>query len=125
MHFTSDFWTEVKKTPPTKLLMSTAFYPQTDGLSEISNNQVTQYLLAFATHHQDQWDTICPLYQCKRQTMRKEIGVVHPRYLWKHLLYTDKAMQPLKHFLQATHIAARRWYLGQYRKDEHLGQGDI
>ena len=57
--------------------------------------------------------------------MRKQIGVVHPRYLWKHLLYTDKAMQPLKHFLQATHIATRRWYLGQYRDDEHLGQGDM
>jgi hypothetical protein len=31
----------------------------------------------------------------------------------------------LKHFLQATHIASPRWYLGQYPKDEHLGQGDI
>jgi hypothetical protein len=34
-------------------------------------------------------------------------------------------MQPLKHFLQATHIAIRRWYLGQYINDEHLGQGEI
>jgi len=67
----------------------------------------------------------CPLYQHERQMMRKEIGVVHPRYLWKHLLYTDKAIQPLKHFLNDTHIATRRWYLGQFRNDEHLGQGDI
>ena len=56
--------------------------------------------------------------------MRKEIGVVHPRYLWKHLLYTDKAMKPLKHFLNDTHIAIRRWYLGQFRDDEYLGQGN-
>jgi hypothetical protein len=62
---------------------------------------------------------------CERQTMCKEIGVVHPRYLWKYLLYTDKVIQPLKHFLQAIHIATRRWYLGQYCNDEHVGQGDI
>ena len=59
--FTSDFWTEVNKKLQTKLLMSTAFHPQTDGLSEISNKQVTWYLQAFATHHQDQWDTMLPL----------------------------------------------------------------
>jgi hypothetical protein len=67
----------------------------------------------------------CPLYQRERQMMRKEIGVVHPRYLWKHVLYTDKVMQPLNHFLQAMRIATRRWYLGQYRTCEPLGQGDI
>ena len=54
-----------------------------------------------------------------------EIGVVHPRYLWKHLLYTDKALQPLKHFLHDTHIATRRWYLGEFRNDAHIGQGNI
>jgi hypothetical protein len=59
-HFTSDFWMEVNNRLLTKLLMSTAFHPQTDGLSEISNKQVTQYLQAFATHHQDQWDTMLP-----------------------------------------------------------------
>jgi hypothetical protein len=51
--------------------------------------------------------------------------VVHPWYLWKHLLYTDKVMQPLKHFLQATHIATWSWCLGQYCNSEHLGQGHI
>ena len=56
--------------------------------------------------------------------MRKGIGVVHPRHLWKHLLYSDKAMNPLKEFLNDTHIATRRWYLGQFRDDQHLGQGD-
>ena len=57
--------------------------------------------------------------------MHNEIEVVYPRYLWKHLLYTDNALQPLKHFLHDTHIATRRWYLGQFRNDEHLRQGDM
>jgi hypothetical protein len=41
--------------------MSTALHPQTDGLSEISNKQVTQYLHTFTTQHQGQWDTMLPL----------------------------------------------------------------
>jgi hypothetical protein len=57
----SDFWAEVSKRFQTKLLMSTAFHPQTDGLSEISNKQVTRYLQAFTTHHHDQWDTMLTL----------------------------------------------------------------
>jgi transposase InsO family protein len=58
--FTSDFWAEVSKRLQTKLLMSMVFHPQTDGLSEISNKQVTRYLQAFTTHHQDQRDTMLP-----------------------------------------------------------------
>jgi len=38
-----------------------AFHPQSDGLLEIPNMHVTHYLHAFATHHQDKWDTILPL----------------------------------------------------------------
>jgi hypothetical protein len=36
--------------------MWTAFHPQTDGQSEISNTQVTKYLQAFTTHHLAGWD---------------------------------------------------------------------
>jgi hypothetical protein len=43
-HYTSDFWAEVSMRLQTKLLISTAVHPQTDGLSEISNNQVTRYV---------------------------------------------------------------------------------
>jgi len=57
-HFTSDFWVEVSKRLQTQLLMSTVFHPQTEWLSEISNEQVTRYLQAFTTHHQNQWDTM-------------------------------------------------------------------
>jgi hypothetical protein len=47
--------------------------------------------------------------------------VVHSRYLWKHLLYTDNVIQFLKHFLHHTYIAIQRWYLGQFHNDEHHG----
>jgi len=62
----SDFSAEVIERLKTKLLMSTVFHPQTDGLSEILNNQVMRYVHAFTTHHQDQSDTMLPLaeYAC-------------------------------------------------------------
>jgi hypothetical protein len=66
--FMSDFWAEVSQRLQTKLLMSTVFHLQTDGLSEIANKQVTWYLQAFATHHQDQWDTMLPLVECAYNT---------------------------------------------------------
>jgi hypothetical protein len=61
--FTSDFWTEVKQKLQMKLLMLSAFHPQRDRPPEITNKQVTWFLLAFATHHQDQWDTLLPLVE--------------------------------------------------------------
>src|SRR5947207_11098235 len=38
-----------------KLNMSMAFYPQTDGQSEILNQILKQYLRTFCNYHQDDW----------------------------------------------------------------------
>ena len=56
VHFTADYWREVARILQTKLLMSTAFHPETDGLSENSNKTVVRYLHGFATHDQANWD---------------------------------------------------------------------
>jgi hypothetical protein len=56
-----DFWTEVTRRMGTKLLKSTAFHPQTDGLAENSNKTITEYLKAYATHSPDNWDEMLPL----------------------------------------------------------------
>ena len=42
--FTSEFWTELMKVWKTKLAMSTAFHPQTDGQAEKANSIVKRYL---------------------------------------------------------------------------------
>ena len=42
--FTSIFWKELQKLMGTKLLMSTAFNPQTDGTTEQANRSVAQIL---------------------------------------------------------------------------------
>jgi len=56
VRFTADYWREVARILKTKLLMSRAFHPKMDGLSEDSNKMVVRYLRAFATHDQANWD---------------------------------------------------------------------
>jgi hypothetical protein len=46
-------------------------------------------------------------------------------YETRQYLYTYKEMQPLKHFLHDTHLATRRWHLGQFRNNEPLRQGEM
>jgi hypothetical protein len=60
VRFTADYWKEVARILQTKLLMSTAFHPETDGLSENSNKTVVRYLRGFATHDQANWDDYLP-----------------------------------------------------------------
>jgi len=68
VRFTADYWREVARILQTKLLMSMAFHPETDGLSENSNKTVVRYLSGFATHDQANWDDYLPLaeyaYNC-------------------------------------------------------------
>jgi hypothetical protein len=47
----------------TKLPMSTAFHPETDGLSDKSNKTVVRYLHGFATHDLAHWDDYLPLVE--------------------------------------------------------------
>jgi hypothetical protein len=54
--FTSWFWQTVFQTMGTKLAMSTAFHPQTDGQTERANRTLEDMLCAFTSYHQDDWD---------------------------------------------------------------------
>jgi hypothetical protein len=53
--FTSKFWREVHRLLGTKLLLSTAFHPQTDGASERSIQSITQILRALVSANQKNW----------------------------------------------------------------------
>jgi len=59
--FTSKFWREVHRILGTKLKMSTAFHPQTDGASERSIRSVTQILRAMVRPDQMDWTDKVPL----------------------------------------------------------------
>jgi hypothetical protein len=59
--FTADFWRALMDILGTKLRMSTAFHPQTDGQAEKANSIVGTYLRAFAADHPDRWPSLLSL----------------------------------------------------------------
>jgi transposase InsO family protein len=54
--FTSSFWSELWKRLGTKLAMSTAYHPQTDGQTERANRTIEDILRAYVNNKQDDWD---------------------------------------------------------------------
>jgi transposase InsO family protein len=54
--FTSRFWQSLFNTLGTKLSMSTAFHPQTDGQTERANRTLEDMLRAVVGYRQDDWD---------------------------------------------------------------------
>jgi hypothetical protein len=54
--FISDFWNEFCKRIGTKLKLSTANHPQTDGQTEIVNQYFDQRLRPYLNYYQDDWD---------------------------------------------------------------------
>jgi transposase InsO family protein len=58
--FVSRFWREVYQLLGTKLLMSTAYHPQTDGSSERAIRTVSSILRAFVSSDQTDWSDKLP-----------------------------------------------------------------
>jgi hypothetical protein len=61
VRFTSTFWKTLMGEFDTKLRMSTAFHPQTDGQAEKANSIVERYLRAYSAEHQNKWDQLLAL----------------------------------------------------------------
>jgi hypothetical protein len=53
--FTSHIWTELFHLSGTRLCVSSAFHPQTDGQSEVTNKIITIYLRCLASDHPRSW----------------------------------------------------------------------
>lgn len=53
--FMSDFWKELLTMNGTKLQFTTAYHPQTDGQSEVTNRALEQYLCAFTIEQPTKW----------------------------------------------------------------------
>ena len=61
--FTSIFWKELHRLMGSKLLMSTAFHPQTDGATEWANRSIAQILSTVVSNDQKDWSCKCPMVE--------------------------------------------------------------
>lgn len=79
--FTSEFWTAFHKRLGTKLKMSTANHPQTDGQTERANHTVEDMLRAYVSPHHDDWDEhLIPVEFAYNDSLNPSIGY-SPFYL--------------------------------------------
>jgi hypothetical protein len=56
--FVSAFWEEFNRILGTKIKLSTAFHPQTDGQTENANQYIDQRLRPFVNYYQDNWSEL-------------------------------------------------------------------
>lgn len=62
-HFTSRFWRSLQEELGTKLCLSTAYQPQTDGQSERTIQRLEDMLRACSLEFQGNWDENLPLVE--------------------------------------------------------------
>jgi len=55
-----EFWAHLCRLWKIKRLMSTAFHPQTDGQTEIVNQETERFIRTYTNYQQDDWDTWLP-----------------------------------------------------------------
>jgi hypothetical protein len=63
MKFTLIFWHELQRIMGVKLLMSTVFHPQTDGVMEQANRSIGPILHTIVRSDQQDWAQKCPIVE--------------------------------------------------------------
>ncbi len=76
--FVSTFWDELSRRLGVKLNHSTAYHPETDGQTEIVNNNMEQYLRAYTSFYQDDWVDWLPLAEFAGNNAVSETTGVSP-----------------------------------------------
>ena len=61
--FTSHFWRELQEAMGTKLKLSSAYHPQTDGQTERTIQSLEDLLRACTLDHRGSWDNVLPLVE--------------------------------------------------------------
>jgi hypothetical protein len=79
--FTSDFWTHLHQLLGTKLKMSSAYHPETDGATERANRTVTQMLRQCVNDKQTDWVSKLPAIEFAVNSARSESTGYAPFFL--------------------------------------------
>lgn len=67
--FVSLLWRTLCKTLGIVAKLSTSFHPETDGQSEIANQEMERYIRTFCNYGQDDWNTILPMAEFAANNM--------------------------------------------------------
>jgi hypothetical protein len=114
--FTSTFWKELFRLAGVKLLLSSAFHPQTDGQSEVTNRTIVMYLRCLAGDRPRSWLQWLPwaefCYNSSYQTSLQATPF--------HVVYGPQPPAPLKYETGTSRVAAVNVQLRD--RDEFLQQ---
>lgn len=144
--FMSLFWKEFFKMQGTKLQMSTAYHPQSDGQTEVTNRCLETYLRCFITDQPKTWVLWMPWAEFWFNTTYHEStgmtpfeavygrpppkivqvvqGEVRDEAVQKDLLERDEVLRQLKaHLLRAQD--RMRTQANKHRKERHFDVGDL
>ena len=76
--FISEFWKEFNRILGTKIKLSTADHPQTDGQTENINQWIDQRLRPFINYHQDDWSELMPMMDYAQATLPQDSTTLPP-----------------------------------------------
>ena len=76
--FVAEFWREVCNRTDTKILLSTAWHPETDGQTERINAILECYLRAYCNYQQDDWVSWLPSAEYNANNTESEATKVTP-----------------------------------------------
>jgi reverse transcriptase-like protein/integrase-like protein/aspartyl protease/chromodomain-containing protein len=79
--FTSLFWKSLWSLFGTKLKMSTANHPQTDGQTERTNRTLEQMIRPYVNEQQDNWDELLPYMEIAYNNAKQDSTGFSPYYI--------------------------------------------
>src|ERR1700733_14785706 len=78
--FVSYFWKELTRLLQIDARHSTAYHPQTNGLTERTNQTLETYLRAYVSYQQDDWVDYLPLAEFSFNSLKNSLMKVSPFY---------------------------------------------
>ncbi|KZV31629.1 peroxidase 64 [Dorcoceras hygrometricum] len=143
--FMSTFWREIFRLQGTKLAMSSAYHPETDGQTEVLNRCIETYLRCFASEQPRAWSTWVPWAEYWYNTAYQTAAGMTPfevvygrrppvitRFLpaeskvaavGRELLDRDEVLRQLKYNLGRAQQRMTK-YANNHRRDLEFTEGD-
>lgn len=127
--FISDFWAALTSILGVKVVLSTAYSPQTDGQTEVMNQYCDQRLRPFVSHYQDNWSELLPAMDNAQLCLpHTSLGGLSPflvsrgysprkSFDWKAPVAPTSAKEKLA-LLEATKYARRLYDVWKWAQDE-------